>query len=215
MTSERTIARLIVYRRLLNRMLGEGVRWAHSRELADLSGVQAAQVRRDLMGLGYTGTPARGYDVCALVRTLAERLDPPGIRRAALVGIGRMGAAILAYFQGRGSGVEIRAAFDSDPRKADRHLYGCACHGIGDLPRVVAEEQIRLGILAVPAGAAQPTADLLVASDIRGIVNFAPVPLRTPEHVFVEQVDITAILEKVAFFAANARVGGPLTRSTP
>lgn len=215
MTPERTVTRLILYRRLLNRMLGEGARWVHSQELARMAGGTAAQVRRDLMGVGCTGTPIHGYSVSELVRALGRYLDAPDGRSAALIGIGRLGSAILAYFHHRLLRFEIRAAFDQDARKTGRTLHGCPCHPVDQLARVLETEHIRVAILTVPGGAAQDVADRLVAVGIRGIVNFTPVPVHVRPDVFVESIDITTTLEKVAFFAADGRMAEVSARRSP
>lgn len=211
MTPERAVARLIQYRHQLNRLAGEGVRWAHSQDLARLSGASAAQVRRDLMGVGYTGTPIRGYDVLLLARALTKFLDVPEGHEVALVGLGQLGGAILSYFDRR-SDFRVVVGFDRDARKVSRTWLGCECLPIARLEPTVRARKIRLAILAVPSSAAQDVAERLVKAGIRGMMNFAPVRLRLPDAVFVENVDITTVLEKVAFFARSDRTGGGAAR---
>ena len=126
----------------------------------------------------------------------------------AIVGIGNLGRAILSFFQRRRPKLEITAAFDSDPWKVDRVVQGVRCHALADIERVVKEQGITLAVLTVPAGAAQEVADTLVAAGIKGILNFAPAPLRVPLGVFVEDMDLAMSLEKVAYFA-RGRGGAP------
>ncbi len=209
MVSEKTIGRLVVYRRLLNELHAQGVAWVHSHRMAELASVTATQVRRDLMVLGHQGTPIHGYEVTGLLDGLRDFMDTPQAQNAALVGIGHLGQAILAYFAGRRPKLAIRAAFDKAPARIHCTLHGCECHPVEALPDVIRQLKIKLAILAVPAEAAQETALQLIEAGVRGLVNFAPVPLQVPEGVFVENMDITSALEKVAFFALRgARLTG-------
>jgi redox-sensing transcriptional repressor len=98
------------------------------------------------------------------------------------------------------------AAFDNDPGKANRVIHGCRCYPIDDLQQVVRERDIRLGVIAVPAPEAQPVANLLCQAGVRGLLNFAPLRLWVPEHVYVENLDVTMSLEKVAYFARQSSV---------
>jgi redox-sensing transcriptional repressor len=199
--SDRTIGRLSLYRRLLYDRIGQGRTTIHSHELAQLAGSSAAQVRRDLMVIGYSGSPNRGYDVQKLIEGIGHYLDAPEGQGAALVGVGNLGRAILAYFPGRRPKLSIVAAFDVDTSVTRRDIHGCPCYPVEDLPGVVGSQGIRIGIIAVPAEEAQDIADTLAEAGVRGILNFAPVALRVPPGTYVEQNDITTSLEKVAFFA--------------
>jgi redox-sensing transcriptional repressor len=199
--SEKNIGRLSLYRRLCNVLEAEGVKNVFSHHLANMAGCTAVQVRRDLMVIGYSGTPSHGYDVTRLLESLREFLDAPGGQGVALVGVGNLGKAILAYFAGRRPNLQIVAAFDNDPYKANRVIDGCRCHPTDALPEVVRRQGIRVAIVTVPAPAAQGVAEALVRAGVRGILNFAPMRLRVPPNVYVEDMDMTMALEKVAFFA--------------
>jgi len=206
--SERTIARLSLYRRLLNVLRGEGTTHVFSRQLADLAGRTAAQVRRDLMVLGTSGSSARGYAVAELLQSLGRFLDHPAGQDAALVGVGNLGKALLTHFSGRRPNLAITAAFDSDPTKANRSISQCRVWPMDRLEEVLRARDIRVAIIAVPPEAAQAVADRLVGAGVRGILNFAPVRLRVPEGVYVEDLDMTVSLEKVAYFARDAEAAG-------
>jgi len=158
-------------------------------------------VRRDMMAVGYSGSPTRGYDVRALVESIGESLDAPEGQGVALVGIGNLGRAIMAYFTGRRPKLSIVAAFDSDPAKINRVIHGCRCYSMIELPEVVRDLAIRIAIITVPSAEAQSVADSLVRAGVTGILNFAPAPLRVPAGVYVEDIDMSMSLEKVAFFA--------------
>jgi redox-sensing transcriptional repressor len=201
MISEKTIGRITLYRRILNDLVREGVESLHSHELARRAGATAAQVRRDLMGVGYDGSPNRGYDVQKLLESLREFLDEPGGQKAALLGIGNLGRALLSHFVGRRPNLSIRAAFDVNPHKTGRVIHGCRCYHIDDLEAVLEEQGINLALLAVPVDEAQALAERLVRSGVRGIVNFAPIPLHLPADLYIENIDLTMSLEKVAYFS--------------
>jgi len=199
--SDRTIGRLSLYRRLLNSLLREGTRYVHSQELASLAGVTAAQVRRDIMNIGYSGNPNRGYDASELAKSIGAFMDDPEGQQVALVGVGNLGRAMLAYFQGRRPRLSIVAAFDSDPAKYGRVIQGCRCYSLDQMEEIVRDARITVGVITVPASEAQRIANRLVSSGVTGIINYAPVPLWAPPHVYVEDIDMTMSLEKVAYFA--------------
>lgn len=201
MASEKTIGRLSLYRRLLDRLLVQGKSHVYSHQLAALAGGTAAQVRRDIMSVGYSGSPTRGYEIRELIRCIGNVLDDLHGAGAALVGVGNLGRAIMAYFSGRRPHLAIVAAFDKDVYKVNRVIHGCPVYSSDDLRQVIAEKKIRVGIITVPGNQAQEVADQLVSAGVSGILNFAPVPLRTPEHVYADDLDVTMSLEKVAFFA--------------
>jgi redox-sensing transcriptional repressor len=199
----RTIGRLSLYRRILRDLVPHGIHQIYSHQLAQVAHVTPAQVRRDLMMIGFSGNPAHGYNASAMTDLLTRVLDGEVEQVAVLVGAGNLGHAILAYFLGQPAHLRMVAAFDTDPNKAGRIVQGCRCHALSDLSRIVAEEKATIGIITVPAGEAQRIADALVAAGIRGLVNFAPEPLRVSGHVYVEDVDLAASFERVAFFARN------------
>jgi len=199
--SEKTIGRLSLYRRLLYDHANAGEEHVFSHQLAALAGVTAAQVRRDVMAVGYNGSPTRGYDVRYLTEAIGQFMDAPEDQGVALIGMGNLGRAIIAFFAGRRPHLRIVAAFDSDPAKAGRVIQGCRCYPVDELDRVVDELGICVAVLAVPASEAQATADRLVRAGIRGVLNFTLAPLRLPPDVYVEGIDMTMSLEKVAYFA--------------
>jgi redox-sensing transcriptional repressor len=201
-TAEPTIERLSCYRRLLEIAQREGAKQIFSHQLAKLAGATAAQVRRDLMVVSLAGSPRHGYDIAALAEAItAYLLGGQEGRRAVLVGLGRLGRAMLSYFVSRRPGLSIVAAFDTDPSKVGRVVEGCRSYPLEELAARVAELGAPVAIVAVPAEAAQGVADLLVRAGVTGIANFAPVSLEVPPNVFVENVDLTMSLEKVAYFA--------------
>lgn len=205
LVSDKTIGRLSLYRRLLTGLLAEGELSIFSHQLARLAGGTAAQVRRDVMATGYTGSPTKGYDTAELIESIGSFLDDPEGTGAALVGVGNLGRAIMAYFAGRRPKLTITAAFDSDPAKTNRVIHGYRCYPTEELASVVKEQGIQVGIIAVPTAAAQETADLMTEAGITGILNFAPSRLRVRPSVYVEDIDMTMALEKAAYFGRQTR----------
>lgn len=200
MFSDNVVRRLSSYRRLLRVLASRGTRHVYSHELAALARVTAAQVRRDVMGLNISGNPARGYDVEALSESIGAAIDNPEGEEVALVGIGKLGRAILAYFEGRRPKLSIVAAFDTDPEKVNRVIHGCRCYPLDQLENELRRQNIRCAVVTVPVDDAQPIATRLVQAGVKGILNFAPRPLVVPENVYVESMDVTTALEKVAYF---------------
>jgi redox-sensing transcriptional repressor len=201
MVAINTIGRFSIYRRILNRLLSENSKNIFSHQLAVMAGVTPAQVRRDIMSIGYSGTPNRGYGVADLIESIGLSLDDPEGQRAALVGIGNLGRAILAYFSGRRPKLAIMAAFDTNPKKFDRVIQGCRCFNIERLEEIVRKLGIDIGIITVPSDEAQKVANALVHAGIKGILNYAPVRIQVPVNIYVEEIDMTMALEKVAYFA--------------
>jgi redox-sensing transcriptional repressor len=205
LVSEKTIGRLSLYRRLLAGLLAENRQNIYSHELARLAGGTAPQVRRDLMAIGYSGSPAKGYEVADLAESISIFLDNPDGTRGTIVGAGNLGRAIMSYFESRRPKLKIVAAFDDDPNKIGSEICNCPCYDIAELKPIVSQMDISLGAITVPVDRAQEVADKLVAAGVMGILNFAPIRLHLPANVYVEDVDLTMSMEKVAYFVrANA-----------
>lgn len=202
--SHKTIGRLALYRRILLAERAAGTEAVFSHELAALARVTAAQVRRDLMALGGPGSPVRGYAVNGLLDGIAGLIDPPSGQRVALVGAGNLGSAVCTRFAG--SGDSVVAAFDRDPHKVGRLVAGSPVYPVGRLGELCRALEVGVAIITVPGDEAQAIADTLVAAGVSGILNFAPVTLDVPDHVYLEDIDVAMLLEKVAFFA---RVDAP------
>ncbi len=205
MTPEKTLERLILYRRFLKQLKDDGVDNIYSHHLADLSGSTPAQVRRDLMITGYTGSPQKGYDVSELIKHIEKILNTEELINVVLVGIGNLGRALLSYFRSGKSHINIIASFDTDETKTDRIISNCTCLHTSKLAEFVRENKIKVGVLAVPASEAQNIANIMIESGIKGILNFAPIKIKAPQTVFVEDVDLTMNIEKVLYFASGKR----------
>jgi redox-sensing transcriptional repressor len=204
LVSRKTIARMSQYRRLLIALRDAGVTHVFSHQLAKLANVTAAQVRRDFMAIGYTGSPTRGYETDQCIEAVVNFLDGPSRQEVALVGAGKLGRSVVAHFAGRRPMLSIVAAFDNDIAKVGLTIDGCRCYHVDDMERVVRRKAIQIAIVATPREAAQQAIDRLVACGVRSIVNFASVPLHVPDDVTVIDMDITAALESAAYFARES-----------
>lgn len=201
--SDKVIGRLTRYRTLLTEQVPEGRTHLFSYEIAAAMRLADSQVRRDLMAVGTRGVPQHGYEIEALKAKLDDALALDRAHGVAVVGAGDLGRALIAFLEARRSTLEIRAAFDVDAAKVNRVFSGVKCHAMADLEKVLEREGITLAILCVPAGAAQAAADALVHAGIKGVLNFAPVALRLPVHVALEELVITTYLEKLAYFTTH------------
>jgi redox-sensing transcriptional repressor len=206
------VRRLSLYLRGLEELEREGVRTVASEALAARAGTTAAQVRKDLSLFGSFGKRGLGYAVPPLQAQLRSILGLARPRRVALLGAGRIGAALFEYPPFRERGFRIVAIFDEDPEKIGRRWGGVAIRPVDELADTVRREEVEIAVLAIPAQAAQRMADMLAAAGIRGILNFAPVQIQVPETVVVNDVDMSVELEALTFALesapADARASG-------
>lgn len=197
---EATIKRLSIYMRVLKDLEKKGVEVISSAELADICGVNAAQIRKDLTYFGEFGIRGVGYYVKELHFDIRKVLGLNQRRNVALVGVGNLGRALLSYRNFSEHGYNFAAAFDADPAKVGTVLPGgIAVHSMEDLPRVTGERNIDVAILTTPADAAQSAANQIVAAGIKGILNFAPTQLQVPEGVKVKKVDLTTEFDNLVY----------------
>ena len=203
--SEKIIARLCLYRRVLEELEYNGTSSIYSHELAERVGVSAAQLRRDIMEVGYAGSPTRGYDINGLQESITSFLYGNCKGTTSIIGIGNIGRAILAFIGRENFKINVTACFDDDSDKVGNVFYGCRCYNLNELTERTQQYNITSAILAVPETAAQIVADKLIESNIKGIMNFAPVKLRVPDDVYVENINLGISLEKVHYFARSAK----------
>ncbi|MBA3480586.1 MAG: redox-sensing transcriptional repressor Rex [Pirellulales bacterium] len=197
------VNRLSLYLRELQHLVEEGTQTTSSSQLGERLGFSDAQVRKDLAHFGNFGHPGIGYRCDELIGEIRRILGTDRKWSVALVGVGNLGRALLGYHGFESQGFSLAAAFDSDPAKVGTQVEGIEILSIDQLPQIVADRRIELGLVAVPAPFAQAAADLLVAAGVGGIVNFAPVTLALPEGVSQVGVDLARELEQVAFAVAS------------
>jgi redox-sensing transcriptional repressor len=200
---DETVRRLPVYLRGLMVSADQGHEHISSQLLADSVGVDAWQIRKDLSYFGDFGTPGVGYNIEKLARGIKKTLRLDVIRRAALVGVGDLGSALLAYPGFRLYGLDIVAAFDVDPNKIGKVVSGVEIEDPAQIG-ALRQRDISLAIVAVPRLAAQATVDQLVAAGIRGILNFAPSKVVAPKRVKVITLDIAMELARLPYYIPRA-----------
>ena len=184
---EATVARLPVYFRSLLELAEEKTTTISSERLAEMAGVNAAKVRKDLSYLGSYGTRGVGYDVEYLLFQMSRELGLTHDWPVVIVGIGNLGAALANYGGFGERGFPVAALVDADQAKVGRKLGGLAIRHIDDLPELVAELGIAIGIIATPATVAQEVADRLVEAGVTSILNFAPAVISVPHPKWAER----------------------------
>ena len=192
-------ARLSLYLRHLESLRVTGASPTSSKDLALALGVTAAQVRKDLGYFGQFGFPGIGYKIENLIVEIRKILGTDRIWNVALVGLGNLGSALFRYRGFEKQGFRIAAVFDNDPGVVGSPIGGLLVKHTRELPSTVSEADISLGIMAVPAEAAQEVAQFMVASGICGIFNFAPTVLSLPDSVAYVSIDLTVQLEQLSF----------------
>jgi redox-sensing transcriptional repressor len=195
---DETVRRLPVYLRGLL-FLSDHKQNISSRNLADFISVNDSQIRKDFSYFGAFGTPGVGYDIRKLIRQIKKMLNLSVSHKAALVGAGNLGSAILAYPGFRMYGFDIAAAFDNDPKKIGREINNVRIEDISSL-RTLERRKISLAIIAVPRDAAQQTADALVKAGVKGILNFSPLRITAPKKVKVITIDIAMELARLPYY---------------
>jgi redox-sensing transcriptional repressor len=197
---EATVARLPLYYRALLETADQHVGTVSSERLASLAGVNAAKVRKDLSYLGSYGTRGVGYDVEFLLHQISRELGLTHDWPVVIVGVGNLGHA-LANYKGFGArGFQIVALVDADPAKVGTRVGDLSVAALDDLPGVVAERGIAIGIIATPAAAAQEVADALVDAGVTSILNFAPAVVTAPPGVSLRKVDLAIELQILSFY---------------
>src|SRR5579883_1913199 len=182
---EVVIERLPVYARALNDLLGRGREVVSSQELGAELGVTPAQIRKDLSYFGRFGKQGRGYNVRRLLEELRQILGLERQWDLALIGVGRLGRAILSYGGFYPQGFRVVEAFDSDVRTVGRRVGSLLIKDVSVLEETLHEHHIDIGIVAVPAEGAQGVIDTLVASGVMAILNYAPIAARVPPQVHI------------------------------
>jgi len=204
MISDKTIERLILYRRILLSVSRSGATTVYSHDLAKMAGSSPAQVRRDFMAIGYFGSPVYGYNIEELLGSISDFIDSPQTENVIVVGMGNLGRSIVDYIRDRRPKITIDTAFDIDPNKVDRVIHGCRCYHLDRLETVISEKGVRIAILTVPAEQAPRVVDRLIEAGIRGILNYAPVKLQVPPGIYVLDRDMIMAVEKIAYYVRKA-----------
>jgi redox-sensing transcriptional repressor len=197
---EATIKRLSIYMRVLKELEKKGVEVISSAELADICGVNAAQIRKDLTYFGEFGIRGVGYYVKELHFDIRKVLGLNQRRNVALVGVGNLGRALASYRNFTEHGYNFVAAFDTDPGKIGEVLpCGLRVLSMDELPRVAQECAIEIAIITTPAEVAQSVTDRIAAAGIKGILNFAPTQIQAGGEIKVKKVDLTTEFDNLVY----------------
>ena len=208
-----TIKRLFIYYRAL--LESRETEVISSEELSQLTGFTAAQIRKDLTYFGQFGTPGRGYTVKDLTHQLKAILGIDREWEVALVGVGNMGRALVAYEGLKTQGFKITQLFDSDPKKAGMFCAGLKVKDTKTLKAEIQNSSVKIAVLAVPANAAQEVTNLILEAGIKAILNFAPTRIIVPAGVNVLNIDITNELTRLSYYLVQpvrtpVRADGPV-----
>lgn len=204
--SDAVVRRLPLYLRVLDELAkDENNNLISSQELGEKAGVGPALVRKDLAWFGEFGKQGVGYEIDYLRSELRRILNLDSTHKVVLVGAGSLGTALTRYnmrrFQEDESfTLELIGLFDSDPDKVGQEHEGIKVYPITELESFVRENEVKMGIITVPASDAQDVANRLVNGGVRAILNFAPVTLDLPEGVQLASADLTLELKRLAYY---------------
>ena len=197
----KSIYRLSIYQRCLQKLLENQVETVSSDALAKAAGVKSTQLRKDLTYFGQFGTRGLGYNVKALSSVLNDVLGTTSYQPVILVGVGNLGSALLRYGGFRKEGFEIAAAFDEkpDPDRLGPEVK-TPIYPASELVSFIRKGAVKMAILAVPNQVAQSVVNQMVEAGVEGILNFSPTVLQVPESVTVRNVDLALELENLSYF---------------
>jgi redox-sensing transcriptional repressor len=196
---DETIRRLPIYLRAVLVLLNQGRKNAPSRQIADLLAINHWQIRKDFSFFGDFGTPGVGYELKKLKKQIKKILRLNVLHKTALVGVGNLGSAVLAYTGFKEYGFDIVAAFDNNPKKIQKKIANITVEDVSKLASL-AKRGINTAIIAVPGNAAQKTADDLIKAGVKGILNFSAQHLSVPRKVKVISIDIAMDLARLPFY---------------
>lgn len=194
------VGRLPRYLQALQRLQKRAVQTTSSKELGDILGISAAQIRKDLSQFGEFGKQGTGYSVPFLIDRLEDILKLKQDWDIALVGVGDLGHAIIRYQGFSNRGFCVSMAFDNDPEKIGTSINGLIVENIQNMPARIQEAQIKIAMLTVPAAVAQQAAEDLVKAGVTAILNYAPLVLSLPKHVQVEYIDPIISLQHMTYY---------------
>lgn len=197
------IIRLSRYKNALTRLKALGFVKVFSENLADATGVTSSQVRKDFSIFDITGNKKGGYLIDELVEKLNNILGKNDIQKVIVIGSGHIGAALMNYRGFEIEGIKIAASFDNDPQKVNREGLTPVLP-IEEMKDFIKANKIKIGIIAVPESAAAQVLEIMIGAGIKGVLNFAPIRLRAPEEVVVNNVNLVLELENVSYFVNAA-----------
>ncbi len=195
------VGRLPIYLRALTFLKADNREITSSQELGDRLGISSAQIRKDLSHFGEFGKQGTGYEIRYLENNLKEILHVDRMWDVVLVGAGDLGNALASYKGFAGRGFHVAAAFDADPEKIGHEMPGgLLIEDVANLETRVQAAGWKIGIIAVPADAAQSVANTLVGAGVIALLNYAPISLIAPSSVRVEQIDPAVHLQHLTYY---------------
>lgn len=194
------IGRLPVYLRALSHLLEEGQKVTASKDLAQRLGISSAQIRKDLSHFGEFGKQGMGYDIARLRDQLRRILHVETMWDMALVGAGDLGHAISHYGGFEGRGFRVACVFDNNPQKIGRYLGKFEICDMATLPQKAQQEDIKIGIVAVPASAAQNVVNQMIEAGIKAILNYSSITVTAPPDVHVQYIDPVTHLQRMTYY---------------
>jgi len=200
---EKTIERLCLYLRILSQMEKEGRESTSSYEIGEKAEILDTKVRKDLSQFGQFGVTGRGYKITNLKGKIEEIIGKDSVWKIAVIGVGNLGSALLAYPGFREECFKISLAFDNDPSKIGKKIEGVEIHDIEEIERFLKKNNIKIGIIATPPEEAQNAANRLIKSGIKALLNFAPASISVPQDIKIIDIDLTARLESLAFYLTH------------
>ena len=200
---EVVVTRLPQYVRILSRLLEDGLEVVSSQQLGEKLQVTPAQIRKDLSYFGRFGKQGRGYSVSDLLDRLRQILGINSPWNVAVVGVGRLGRAILSYPGFSPDGFRLVAAFDLNNRVVGETVGGLVVRKMDELDQVVTEEKISIAIVAVPAEFTQTVVDQLVACGVRAILNYAPITPQVREGIRIRNIDPVLSLQSMTYYISD------------
>ncbi len=200
---EVVVTRLPQYVRVLKELAAQSVQVANSQQLGEHLQVTPAQIRKDLSYFGRFGKQGRGYHIGTLLEQLQHILGLNEQWNVAVVGVGRLGKAILSYPGFTPDGFHIVAALDNNQELIGQEVEGVTVRPIEDLPRVVQQHNIQIAVVAVPSRFTQQVIDNLVGCGVRAILNYAPISPQVPAGVNIRNIDPVLSLQSMTYFLAN------------
>ena len=199
------IRRLSNYRRVLCKLRALGFEKFVSDNLGGALDISPAQVRKDFADYGLTGNKKGGYIVKDLIEKLNKILGKDDLQKIIVVGCGGMGRTLMNYNGFAGEGMKVVAGFDANPSVIDPNAI-VPIYDINDMPDYIRKEKIELAIMTVPESAASKVAEILKANRIKGILNFAPIMLKSTEECIIRNINIIHEMENIIYFARRIKI---------
>jgi redox-sensing transcriptional repressor len=200
-----TVPRLALYLRKLRELRSRGVERVSSKDLAEMIGLNAAQIRKDFSYFGKFGTRGVGYEVARLVAEISHSLGLHHSWNVVIVGAGQLGTALARYRGFSEQGFLLVAMFDSSPKVIGASYGKGRVRSVADLEDFCRDERVDIALVTVPAGEAEATVGRLAAAGVKAVLNFAPATVHAPDDVLVREVDLSSELMSLSFYLDRER----------